>query len=200
MSVLNIQDEIEELKKKLGNINNQPLVLENPEESDEETVSDPETEKVEETKVELPKEVEEKIRTDSEPTQQLVREPSGQYNKYSPRNKENIVDDDVSDDEYKENDKKILKDTFQKIKENLKVFEELTNRTIRDHQGLDLFSEEIEYLEDQYEQELEIFENTLKMLRNKLPADLDFTEAQYNQLEKRINLVEKRFDKFIASF
>ena len=42
MSVLNIQDEIEELKKKLGNINNQPLVLENPEESDEETVSDPE--------------------------------------------------------------------------------------------------------------------------------------------------------------
>jgi len=199
MSVLNIQDEIEELKKKLGNINNQPLVLENPEESDEETVSDPE--KVEETKVELPKEVEVNIRQDSEPTQQLVREPSGKYNKYSPRNKVSFEkDDDVSDDEYKENDKKILKNTFQKTLENLKVFEELTNRTIRDHQNLDLYPDEIEYLEDQYEQELEIFENTLKMLRNKLPADLDFTEQQYAQLEKRINLVEKRFDKFIASF
>jgi len=200
MSVLNIQDEIEELKKKLGNINNQPLVLENPEESDEETVSDPE--KVEETKVELPKEVEVNIRQDSEPTQQLVREPSGKYNKYSPRNKVSFEkDDDVSDDDdEKEDDKKILKDTFQKIKENLKVFEELTNRTIRDHQNLELFPEEIEYIEDQYEQELEIFENTLKMLRNKLPADLDFTEQQYAQLEKRINLVEKRFDKFIASF
>ena len=195
MSVLNIQDEIEELKKKLGNINNQPLVLENPEESDEETVSD--LEKVEETKVELPKEVEVNIRQDSEPTQQLVREPSGKYNKYSPRNKVSFEKDD---DDEKEDDKKILKDTFQKIKENLKVFEELTNRTIRDHQNLELFPEEIEYIEDQYEQELEIFENTLKMLRNKLPADLDFTEQQYAQLELRINLVEKRFDKFIASF
>lgn len=198
MTTLNLQDEIEQLKKRLGDMNNQSLVLENPEESDEETVSDPEPEKVEETKVEEPQVDEQlKIRTDSKPTEQSINSPSGQYNKYSPKNK----DDDVSDDEEeKEDSKKILKDTFQKIKENLRVFEELTNRTIREHQDLDLFPEEIEFIEDQYEQELEIFENTMKILRNKLPEGLDFTEAQYAQLEKRINLVEKRFDKFIASF
>jgi len=203
MSVLNIQDEIEELKKKLGNINNQPLVLENPDESDEETVSDPETEKVEETKVEIPKEVEEKIRTDSEPTEQPINSPSGQYNKYSPKNKVSFEkDDDVSDDDEEEKDdhKKILKDIFQKTLENLRVFEELTNRTIREHKNLELFPDEIEFIEDQYESELELFENTMKILRNKLPEGLDFTEQQYAQLERRINLVEKRFDKFIASF
>jgi len=35
MSTLNLQDEIEQLKKRLGDMNNQSLVLENPEESDE---------------------------------------------------------------------------------------------------------------------------------------------------------------------
>ena len=198
MTTLNLQDEIEQLKKRLGNINKQSLVLENPEESDEETVSDPEPEKVEETKVEEPQVEEQlKIRTDSKPTEQSINSPSGQYNKYSPKNK----DDNVSDDEEeKEDHKKILKDTFQKIKENLKVFEELTNRTIRENQDLELFPEEIEFIEDQYENELQLFENTMKILRDKLPEGLDLTEAQYSQLERRINLVEKRFDKFICSF
>jgi len=199
MSTLNLQDEIEQLKKRLGDMNNQSLVLENPEESDEETVSDPEPEKVEETKVEEPQVEEQlKIRTDSKPTDQPINSPSGQYNKYSPKNKD---DDDVSDDEEeKEDHKKILKDTFQKIKENLKVFEELTMRTIRENKDLELFPEEIEFIEDQYENELQLFENTMKILRDKLPEGLDLTEAQYSQLERRINLVEKRFDKFICSF
>ena len=199
MSTLNLQDEIEQLKKRLGDMNNQSLVLENPEESDEETVSDPEPEKVEETKVEEPQVEEQlKIRTDSKPTEQSINSPSGQYNKYSPKNKD---DDDVSDDEEeKEDHKKILKDTFQKIKENLKVFEELTMRTIRENKDLELFPEEIEFIEDQYENELQLFENTMKILRDKLPEGLDLTEAQYSQLERRINLVEKRFDKFICSF
>ena len=199
MSTLNLQDEIEQLKKRLGDMNNQSLVLENPEESDEETVSDPEPEKVEETKVEEPQVKEQlKIKTDSKPTDQPINSPSGQYNKYSPKNKD---DDDVSDDEEeKEDHKKILKDTFQKIKENLKVFEELTMRTIRENKDLELFPEEIEFIEDQYENELQLFENTMKILRDKLPEGLDLTEAQYSQLERRINLVEKRFDKFICSF
>ena len=208
MSVLNIQDEIEELKKKLGNMNNQPLVLENPDESDEETVSDPETEKVSEKETDqtvervMPDQTP-KIRTDSEPTEQPINSPSGQYNKYSPKNKVSFEkDDDVSDDDEEEKDdhKKILKDIFQKTLENLRVFEELTNRTIREHKNLELFPDEIEFIEDQYESELELFENTMKILRNKLPEGLDFTEQQYAQLERRINLVEKRFDKFISSF
>lgn len=202
MSTLNLQDEIDQLKKRLGNMNNKPLVLENPisSDDDEETISNTEPEqKVEETKVEETK-VEEplKIRRDSEKTQQPISSPSGEYKQYSPKNKVSFEQDSEDDKDEKEDTNKIIKNTFQKIKENLKVFEELTMRTIRENKDLDLLPDEIEFLEDQYEHELELFENTMKILRNKLPDGLDFTEQQYSQLERRINLVEKRFDKFIS--
>jgi len=45
-----------------------------------------------------------------------------------------------------------------------------------------------------------MFEKNLKNIIKKLPTNLDLTEKQYDLLERRLELCENRFIKFIKSF
>src|SRR6056300_1251176 len=132
MSVLDLQNEIDQLRKKLGDFEDEPLTLQNPSESDDDVKED-KKEEVNEDKEDKKEEVND-VKDDKKEEVNDVND---------------VKDDDVKDDKKDEvndvkertevphyipltkEDKKLVKETYTKARENLKVFEEIMNRIIQ---------------------------------------------------------------------
>src|SRR6056300_1069578 len=232
MSVLDLQNEIDQLRKKLGDFEDEPLTLQNPSESDDDVkedkkeevndVKEDKKEEVNDVKDDKKEEVndvnddkDDDVKDDKKEEVNDVNDVKDDDVKDDKKEEVNDVndvkDDDVKDDKKDEvndvkertevphyipltkEDKKLVKETYTKARENLKVFEEIMNRIIQENKDLDLNDEELDEIENAYEIEFNTFKDNFKKIINKLPKGLDLKEDQYEMLEKRIDLVEKRY-------
>ena len=194
-NILDIQAEIDMLKQKLNQYDtkDENTQLQEPDsDSDSDSDSNSDTsdshEKTSLTKstvvIDVPEEIPEKV-----PEKDVPEEIP-----------EKVPEKDVPEDKKDKEDKKMIKEAYAKVRENLKVFEEIIIRLIKQYNGLDLYDDEIQHLEGIYETELKTFEQSLKNIINRLPVLVDLDEKQYDLLERRLELCENRFVKFIKSF
>jgi predicted MPP superfamily phosphohydrolase len=194
-NILDIQAEIDMLKQKLNQYDTKDEKNTQLQEPDSDSDSDSDTTSDSQNKTSLTKSI---VNTTSQEDVPDVPEVPEDVQK-----EKKIVT--VSDEEKKpepisKETKKIIKEAYTKVRENLKVFEEIINRLIKQYNGLDLYDDEIDHLEGIYDTELETFQKSLKNIIDRLPVLVDLDEKQYDLLERRLELCENRFQKFIKSF
>jgi hypothetical protein len=191
-----------DLQKEINKVKSQLAQIEEPD-NDSSSDEDKQEEKEEQTETEeVKEEVKEETKNDpviDEPEEDDEEEkPKKKSKKKSKRTKKKVVYESSSDEESSEDDSYTIEFVINRIHDQLKFFQKIVYRMISKYKGEVFDKEEVEELNEMFEEEQETFHNSYDEALNILPFGADLHEKIYNKFEKELDKIQKKWNTFLT--